>query len=63
LSEGLLQKGENFGDAVKDHAVEGFTILEQPFINIYKKATGQDFYGAALSVMATYQMTKQRWWM
>jgi hypothetical protein len=47
-------------------------LFEQPFINIYKEATGQvndpqgndvplnwqDFYGAALSVMATYQMTK-----
>jgi len=70
--EGMLREGENFGDAVKDHSVQGLTMFEQPFINIYKKATGQvkdpqgndvplnwqDFYGAALSVMATHQMTK-----
>jgi hypothetical protein len=72
LSEGMLREGEKFGDAVKEHSVQGFTMFEQPFINIYKKATGQvkdpqgndvplnwqDFYGAALSVMATHQMTK-----
>ena len=39
--EGLLREGKNLGDAVKDHALEGFTMFEQPFINIYKKATRQ----------------------
>ena len=70
--EGMLRDGQSFGDAVKDHAVQGATMFEQPFINIYKKATGQvkdpqgndvplnwqDFYGAALSIMGTKEMTK-----
>lgn len=72
LAEGMLRDGESFSDAVKDKAVGGLTMFEQPFINFYKKLHGdvkdpqgnsiplnwQDFYGMALSALGTYQMGK-----
>ncbi len=68
----MLRDGQSFSDAVSDKAVGGLTMFEQPFINIYRKATGcikdadgntlllnwQDFYGAALSILGTREMAR-----
>ncbi len=61
--EGMLRNGKGFMET-GDEAISGLTIFEQPFIQIWKKATGenpqpmnwQDFYYAGLSLVGTRAM-------
>ncbi|WP_326983204.1 hypothetical protein VUJ46_01265 [Chryseobacterium sp. MYb264] len=61
--EGMLRNGKDFSET-GDEAISGLTIFEQPFIQIWKKATGesaqslnwQDFYYAGLSLVGTRAM-------
>lgn len=61
--EGMLRNGKDFSET-GDEAVSGLTIFEQPFIQIWKKATGesaqplnwQDFYYAGLSLVGNKAM-------
>ncbi|MCT2561782.1 hypothetical protein [Chryseobacterium herbae] len=61
--EGVLRNGKDLNET-GDEAISGLTIFEQPFIQIWKKATGedpqhlnwQDFYYAGLSLVGSRAM-------
>lgn len=61
--EGVLRNGKDLSET-GDELVSGLTIFEQPFIQIWKKATGgnprpldwQDFYNAGLSIVGSRAM-------
>ncbi|WP_151457988.1 hypothetical protein [Chryseobacterium indologenes] len=63
--EGVLRNGKDLSET-GDELVSGLTIFEQPFIQIYNKATGenpqplnwQDFYYAGLSLVGQRAMVE-----
>ncbi|WP_454045064.1 hypothetical protein [Chryseobacterium sp. Marseille-Q8038] len=63
--EGILRNGKNLSET-GDEVISGLTMFEQPFIQIYQKATGanpqplnwQDFYYAGLSLVGQRAMVE-----